>query len=285
MHRTQRTIFTIGCIVAGCGFLGCANVPGMSAAPPKQEPATPPIAPPVVRQAAGNTTDPVAVVTVHFDVLRIELPVDRIQHSLTLWNHIDESKGDPGLTALLARNGFRVGVADQDAWPAMKAILDANGARTSRRQQTATDGLARLISVGEVRDGDTYFIHRSDGGLSGGTFDAGEMLFRIDYATTEADPSRVILRVTPEFRAKRMDTKRVDQGGDIYTIRDFDGITFSELSTTWTLEPNQFIVIGPSRRTDRGYLLGTWWLTSSLNMEHFETVLCITPRVVRVGQS
>ncbi len=118
------------------------------------------------------------VVRLHFGVLRIELPENDIRHSLKIWNHVDENIGDPGLTAILARNGLRIGVADQDAWPALKAIFEENGGRSLSREHTAQSGLPLLVDLGEVKDGDTYFLHSRGGKLSGGSFNAGVKRFR-----------------------------------------------------------------------------------------------------------
>ena len=218
------------------------------------------------------------VVRMQFDVMRVDLPVREIKHSLKIWNHVDESKTDPRLTALLARNGFRIGVADRDAEPAIRTIFEENEARLGRARHDVDDGLPLMLSLGSVEEGGTYFVHRKDGGLIGQTFQAETMFFRIDYLVTDEQPPRIVLQVTPELRGERTKTRWVDQGGEIRSIRTYDGTVFDELSAMFTLEPGQFLVVGTSARAQRGYLLGSWWLTSELNAQEYETVLCITPQ-------
>jgi len=217
------------------------------------------------------------VVRMQFDVTRIDLPVREIKHSLKIWNHVDEAKADPRLTALLARNGFRLGVADRDAQPAIRTIFEENEARIGQVRHSATDGLPLMLSLGSVQEGSTYFVHRKDGGLIGETFNAGTMFLRIDYVMTDDKPPRVVLQVTPELREDRTRTRLVDRGGEIQAIQVHDGTVFDELSTMFTLKRTQFLVIGTSERAQKGYILGSWWLTSVLNMQQYETVLCVTP--------
>ncbi len=236
----------------------------------------------VADAAEPRPANGLVVVRLRFSVMRIELPLGTVQHSLKIWNHIDENIGDPGLTALLARNGFRVGVADRDAWPALEAIFEETGARSMRREHVAEDGLPLAIDLGEVSDGDTYFVHSRGGKLTGGSLRHGTTRLNIDYAMTEEDLGRVELRFTPVIKESRGTIKYVDRGGEVLSIRDYDGQVFDELAATIVIEPGQFLVIGPSRAGADGYLLGSRFLRSTLEMQQWETVLCITPIPVRV---
>ncbi len=224
----------------------------------------------------------VIVLRMHFDVLRVDLPLETIRHSLKLWNHVDESVGDPGLTALLARNGFRVGVTDAGSWAAIRTILAENEARTTRVEHVALEDLPLVIPLGEVDEGESYFLHRRGGKLAGGAFHAGKKQIRVDYATDEKDPRRVTLRATPVVVEERMRTKLVAQGDRIVTVRDHEGQVFRELAATVTVGPGELLVIGSSAPADDGFLLGSWWLTSSLDLEKYETVLFISAQPTRV---
>jgi len=196
---------------------------------------------------------------VQFDVLRVDLPVDRIRHSLKIWNHIEESLGDPVQTALLARNGFRVGVGQRSAWSAVRTIFEENGARCTRAAHTVQDGRELMIPLGYVADGDTYFVHRRGGN----------------------DPSILDVIVTPRSRQHRAQMKYVERGGQIVSVQDQEGMVFGELASAAALAPDQFLVIGTSAEAGGGYLLGSWWLSTRMDARDYEIVLCISARTVR----
>ena len=222
------------------------------------------------------------VLRIHFDVLRIDLPVDAVRHSLKIWNHIDEALGDPGLTALLARNGFRVGVGRQADWPAIRAVFERNGARVTRVARTVQEGAPLTIPLGQVEDGTSYFLHKRGGGLGGGTLTAGRRVFLIGYALDADDPQRLVLRATPVFEAKRTREKLVERDGEIVAVRDHEGRVFHDLTVETGLAAGEFLVIGGSGLAEKGFVLGSRWLGSALDMQQYETVLCISAQATRI---
>lgn len=222
------------------------------------------------------------VLRVHFDVCRVDLPVGDIRHSRKIWNHLEESRGDPGLTALLARNGFRAGVGDQADWPALRAIFEHNRARVTRVALTVQDGAPLSIPLGPVADGTSYFLHRRGGGLSGGNFDAGQRTIRLEYGLDSDDPRRVLLRALPAFQRSQTSAKTVERDGALVVVRDHEGRIFRELAADVVLTEGQFLVIGGSEPASAGFLLGSCWLDSSLDMQPYETVLCISARATRI---
>jgi hypothetical protein len=138
------------------------------------------------------------------------------------------------------------------------------------------------IPLGEIGEGETYFLHRRGGQLSGGSFQQGDKRIRVEYGLNKGDPPRVTVRLTPEFREARSKTKLIAQDGEIVSVHDQEGLIFDELTAKVTLEPEQFLVIGRAESARSGYLLGSWWLTSTLDMKEYETVLIIGPRPVRI---
>jgi len=259
------------------------TAPGEPQAGPEAGPAVD-LSPPGQSAAAAA---PVAdgrtyVLRVHFDVMRVDLPVTETRHSQKIWNHLAETMGDPGLTALLARNGFRAGVGDQADWPALRAIFEHNRARVTRVARAAQDGTPLTIPLGPIADGSSYFLHRRGGGLTGGTLNAGQRSMRIEYALSADDPQRVILRAMPAFQEQDVVAKTVERDGELVVVRDHEGRVFRELAVDVEVGPGQFLVIGESASAAGGFLLGSWWLDSSLELEKFETVLCISARTTRI---
>jgi hypothetical protein len=175
-----------------------------------------------------------------------------------------------------------MGIANRDAWPALEAIFTQNDARSTSAAHTALDGRPLIIPAGEVAEGDTYFLHRRGGKLTGGTFNAGQQQWLVEYALDENDPSQVVLRITPRVQETAAKTKYVARDGEVVAVRDHEGVTFHDLTATFTVRPGQFVVIGASKQADRGYLPGSLWLSSQLAMQQLETVLCIEPQLVRL---
>ncbi|MCB9851030.1 MAG: hypothetical protein H6817_10055 [Phycisphaerales bacterium] len=266
---------------------GKAQPVGEKAAPaPTPGPASDSLAAPgsafTASHADARDGNGMVVLRVHFDVLRVDIPVDAVRHSLKIWNHIDESLGDPGLTALLARNGFRVGKSSQAEWPAIRTIFEHNGARVSRVARTVQEGAPLTVPLGKVEDGASYFLHKRGGGLGGGTLTAGRRTFLIDYAVDPNDPQRLVLRATPAFQEEKTHEKLVERDGEIVSVRDQEGRVFYDLSVETALSMGDFLVIGGSEPAEKGFVLGSWWLDSSLDMQQYETVLCISAQATRV---
>ena len=195
---------------------------------------------------------------------------------------LDEALGDPGLTALLARNGFRVGVGRQADWPAIRAVFERNGARVTRVARTVQEGAPLTIPLGQVEDGTSYFLHKRGGGLGGGTLTAGRRVFLIGYALDADDPQRLVLRATPVFEAKRTREKLVERDGEIVAVRDHEGRVFHDLTVETGLAAGEFLVIGGSGLAEKGFVLGSRWLGSALDMQQYETVLCISAQATRI---
>jgi len=233
--------------------------------------------------ASGESAgDGVIVLRVHFDVLRVDIPVDALRHSQKIWNHLDETQGDPSLTALLARNGFRVGVGGPSDWPAIRTIFELNGARVARIAHTAQEEIPLTLPLGPVKDGAGYFLHKRGGGLDGGTFSDGLRTFRIGYELTLEDEPRVTLRAIPVYQESKAEEKRVARDGDIITVKDRGGRVFDELAVDRTLSPGEYLVIGGSAPAEKGFVLGSWWLDATLNNQAFETVICISAQATRI---
>lgn len=227
------------------------------------------------------SSDSIAL-AVQFDVLRVDLPVERVRHSLKIWNHLDESLGDPVQTALLARNGFRIGVGERSVWSAIRTIFEENGARSTRATYTVQDGRELMIPLGDVNEGDTYFVHGRGGQLKGGAFDAGTKFLAVDCAPRADDPTILSMTVTPRTRDHKGRMKYVEHGGQIMSVQDQEGLVFSELAAPVSLAPGQFLVIGGSAEAESGYLLGSWWLNTTLDAQAYEIVLCVSAKTVRV---
>jgi len=233
------------------------------------------------RSKTDELTSPVAL-GLSFDVMRIELPVEPIRHSAKIWNHVDEWNEDPTVPGRLARNGMRLGVADENDWPALKTLFEQVGAKSDERRLVMTEGQPLMINLGELPAGQSYFLHRRTGQLEGGVFADSEKFLRIEFVADDSELSELRLRITPESVEKTRRRKLVSRQGQVREIAEAQGVLFSDLSATVSLETGQFVVIGPGERATEGYRLGSWWFQSQLRSEPMEAVVLIKPQPVRL---
>jgi len=232
----------------------------------------------------GHREDAVTL-QITFEVLRVDLPVRGIRHSLKVWNHVDETQSDPRLTALLARNGLRVGTATADVWPALRVLFEANDAKSLHTRYVVQSGGPLNLCIGELAGGESVFDYRRDGRLLGRTFDGGTKFLHIDYALDPADPVRTILKVTPEIRKFSAGKHWQSVDGHIRETPRYEGEVFSELGAVLSVGPGDFLVIGPSETAELESLVGSRFLTSEANNVTYETVICVTPRALRMESS
>ena len=231
----------------------------------------------------GDRDDAITL-QITFDVLRVDLPVGDIRHSLKIWNHVDQTQSNPRLTALLARNGLRIGVAPADAWPALRVLFEANNAKSLRARHAVQSGAPLSLRLGQVRGGKSMFEYQPDGRLVGRTFERGAKFLHIDYALDPSDPTRTIVKVTPEVRKFSASRHWQNIDGRIREVPRYEGRLFSGLSAEFSVGPGEFVVIGPSETAGLESLVGSRFLTTEENNVSYETVICLTPHPVRVDR-
>ncbi|UCG17766.1 MAG: hypothetical protein JSV19_06990 [Phycisphaerales bacterium] len=234
-------------------------------------------------ESAGSAGDELIVVQLHFDVMRVELPIDPVRHSAKIWNHVDELQVDPQQCALLGRNGLRIGVASADAWPAIEAVLDAHHARSTRRQHAVQSGYPLTLDVGGVEGGETIFSYDGQGNLAGTTFGGGRKYIHVDYAVSADNSGRITLKVLPEVHAESTRKRWETAGGVFQEQASYEGRVYRELAASVRLSPGRFLVIGPSPQADIGYLLGSRFLEREAGGTRYETLLFATPQLFRTG--
>ena len=222
------------------------------------------------------------VVELHFDVMRVDLPCDSIRHSAKLWNHVDELRVEPGHSVLLGRNGIRMGVAPADAWPAIQAVLEAHGARVTRRQHAVQSGYPLTIDIGDAQAGETIFSYDGQGRLKGRTFGAGRKYIHLDYVVEADDPPRVLLRATPEMHVQSADKRWQEQDSEYVEKPAYEGHSYAELSAAVSLKPGQILVIGPGHQAEMAHLLGNRFFERIEAGTRYETLYFATPQLFRL---
>jgi hypothetical protein len=269
------------CLGAALGGAGCqewAAAPDGAGADPQQP------GPQLFRLGqAGEPPPPdqIVVVQMQFDVLRVELPADQIHHSEKTWNYVDELGGDPTRAALLRRNGFRMGTATADSWPALRVVFEACDARVLRATHVVRRGSPLTLELDSVDDDEPVFLLTADNRLVGRTLDRGEKYLHLDYAFNLEGEGVVTIEVTPEIHTMGRTEYRQGDRGEVRRVRPYEGMVFHELSNTLNLAAGEFLVIGPDTTSSTGLTVGRRFLTRTHEGRVYETVLCITPQPFR----
>lgn len=227
---------------------------------------------------SGRSLRPSTTLGVQLDVLRMELPIDTVRHSLKVWNHVDELRSGPDSAALLARNGMRLGVATQGAWPAIRTIFEACGAGVRDSRQITTNGPPVSVELGAVEPGQSVFSFDSRGRLKGQSFQVGQRLVHLSCTPHPGVEGVTDVTVSFEILIDRGLMEWRQEAGVIRQVPAYDHYEFDGLSTTLTLRPGEFLVIGPGDASDNPYLVGGRFFSGDGPAGPCETVLCITPK-------
>ncbi len=213
-----------------------------------------------------------------FEVLRIDLPAGRIRHSRKIWNHVDELRVDSELVVRAARNGIRLGAASAGAWPAIRTILEAADARLGRKQMLPQGDAPIIIELALVGDHESIFHYGKDNRLVGRTFLGGAKAVILDYAYHPELGGCTNIRLSLEVRPGK--GKRGWEPGDGTLGRASlgEGYLFEDLIVMLTLNPGEFLVIGPGEQVTNECLVGSRFFTSERAGENYETLLCVTPK-------
>lgn len=223
---------------------------------------------------------------IQYDVLRVEVPRGTVSRSETLWNHVDESVFPFAVTRRLRLNGFRIGLAEQGAWPAIKAILDSSAATQAAQAGLAQADLAPFaIQIDPLSRDRTIFHYGLHGKLEGSTFADSLNMLRIEHHLDPEQLSDFNLRLAPEARSAHPQTTLTATGAGLREVPVYEGKVFTDLAVEMEVPANSIIVLGPSDRAGRRALIGTEFLCDQRNGVQFERILFITPRLVAREQA
>lgn len=229
-------------------------------------------------QPGAARSDDVRIFRLAFQIYRLDLPLQGdSRHSLKLWNHVDEMRTDPEKTALLARNGVRIGAFSDDSWRPMRVVLEAANARVHQEQTFAQAGLPVVLNVGSVDDHESIFSYNARGRLVGKTFAEGKKLVALGYAMYADAGSHLDLEVSFEVRHDRgvMTWERV--GDNLRQVPDYDSHVFKELTTVLMLNPGESLLIGPSEAAGNANLVGGNFLGGTQGGMKTETLFVVKP--------
>ncbi len=198
-----------------------------------------------------------------------------------IWKHLDERWVSPEQAVTLRNNGLRVGVGRTDRWPAIKAALDGIPDHLVYHESTVLGaGVLGLEITREPQD-QTLFYFRPDGSLAGETIPGCLNVLQVLYEISANDPSRVTLRIVPEFRQGLRGREWTKVNGRYTRIPVYNGKAIYELAMQATLPAKTFMVIGPGEGISLSSVIGRVLLTHRVEQKQYESIYFLTPQVFR----
>lgn len=186
---------------------------------------------------------------------------------------------DPDVVQRLARNGIRVGIAGQSAWPAIQTVVKGVGGTISSTSLGAGPGMPVSLALGEVEESETVFLHDNRNALKGRTFQRGKKLLTF---TGYAPPDLAAgIQVGLELEIRH-------EGGSLTWARAADGIqavpmverqVFSEVGASALVGPGEILLIGPNHDVENEFLLGGKYFETVREGRARDVVICMTARL------
>jgi len=236
-----------------------------------------------LRAAGDALDDDPSAATLHtqFEIWRFRIPGERITESDGLWDHLDESTVSPRQALRWRRNGVRLGVGRSSSWPAVRAMLLQHDPEVWSDRIVA-DERPILLELSAISSDDPLFHYDDQDRLCGARYEDGRMFFHITHLMDIDELGRLHMRVVPELRRPKGDlTVRLERSEGVFEPDDVD--RFNHLAVTLTLEPQHYILIGPSHAARRRHLIGRRFLIDQEQGEMYENVYCIVPKIFRVA--
>lgn len=274
-------MLAFGCTSGTPSWLGGQRTPDSQPAEPA--PAATALTPPPAPEAVLESRTAQIVLQVNFDVLRTRVPAGFFSRSGKVWNHLDEESIAADTSALLQRNGLRVGRGNVNSWPPIKALLEAErGVETSQSSIMVNNGFPLSIQLDPLRRNQTLFLFRDDASLPGVNMPMSSNFIRIEYTIPLDEPDALVVDVMPEIRLQPIQQE--------LTINDLGQLDrpvlepkriLRELAFRMRIGRDEFCAIGPSASAHRKYLAGTLLLCEEIEGQAYESMYFLTPRIVR----
>lgn len=272
MTPTLRVLFAIMLVLPGCTMF-----PRNEAPPPPPSLASDPAEAEVVFPSPAEPAfQPVRSIETEMRVWRFMLPASADPPAM-FWQQLSEDSG--GLSSAtvqhLQRNGLRIAIGQMAVWPLVQTILDGAGAEATTNELQIQNSALVNIALQSFDESRAIFFYREDGGLSGSRLSPGDLVLQIVPALDLNVLGRVTLRVTPTVQAGSGGRW---QAGETTSAKPQ---VLEQLAFSVTLEPDQFLVIGPGGPGRVPQLAGSLLTTVVRAGQTFENIYCIAPRILR----
>lgn len=208
------------------------------------------------------THTPVALQT-YCQIWRFLVPADSVSTSERLWNHLEESTVSVSDALHMRSNGLRIGVGNAATWPAIRSVLQDLDALTWNRAMVVDLGTPLCIEMRDLQAQLPIFSYTRDGGLEGARQAPGRLCLRVDQFMDLRRPGRAKITLMPEIRREKQlyawDLAKATGPVPRESVQDF-----VDLAVTITLEPGEYLLIGPSRSIRLTHLIGSVLLKQSM---------------------
>ena len=211
----------------------------------------------------------------------IEVPVGTASGSEEIWSYLDEEPISTVRSVSLGRNGIRVGLGRQDAWPDLAAVFKRMTGRAPGQSVIAAMPNDPLqITLQQHRDEATIFTFRDDRTLRGQDYPVGDYLLTIACTLDEDDLSKVMMTALPQVRSSARTTRFEISPLGPQMVTQPELFSLSDLTFQLMIPPKGFLLIGPGANARNPSTAGHHFLTHTREGVEFETLLMLMPEVL-----
>jgi len=225
---------------------------------------------------------------VRFDILRVRVPKGVFSESGKIWNRLEQEVLPAQTALLLQKNGLRVARGKLEDWRPIRALLDAEPhVTTGQNAITMNNGLPLLLELhAEPRD-QLLFLYRPGGTLVGAPFRMSTNVLRIEYSVPLHDADALEIEMMPEIQLQHLPSSNTLRRPDeLAQVPVPPGRILRELAFRITLQPGEFVTVGPSPAANEiPYVAGALLLCDELDGKRYESMFFITPQVSQTGRS
>jgi hypothetical protein len=233
-------------------------------------PQLPPPAQPAISADAAPSVDPAAI---HVEMYRLQMPFGANSLDDSFWKLVDEDAIDVDAAQNLNRNGFRVGRARIDNWPAFLKILTGESAiKLSKTIVLAPPSFEDgYLPMSDTLPEELFFIY-DDHGLTMRSFDDCRNMLSMAFEWVPRKPGTIRLTICPMVQATqtRLDYSLSDNPPP---VRCLQRETFYDLHLRADIAPGEFLVVGTSAAAQDPNRVASRFLQRDGPNQRFEQVL------------
>jgi hypothetical protein len=221
---------------------------------------------------------------VSFRMATVVLPAGTASGSEDLWSYVDEEAIGAGSAAALGRNGMRVGVGRIDNWPDVASVLRRmTGRQVALSTIPALPGSTIPIRLKERQPAQTIFLSLDDLSLTGEDYPPGTNILAINCRIDRDNRDALLVTGVPQIETTRVRQKYVEQNGRRGFVPQPDWFVFRPLRFRLRMDDEEFLIIGPGRRSRISTSVGHHFLLRNREGIAFETVLVLMPSIVQAN--
>ena len=274
-----RCVLALGAILLAVGLAGCEEpLPSV-----RRQLGPPTVAGVRLRPLTADSKldDPQNfMLLIRFQLTSIQLPIGAVSNSEELWSYLDEEPVGAQVGVALARNGIRIGLASEQAWPDIAKLLTRLTGKPLARRHLQTPVNAPVpVVLKQGLPAQTIFMFRGDRTLIGNDYPPGDNVLMMTARLNYDDPSSVHLLGAAVVRSTRRRQRYVEGPAGFVRVSERDHYPLEGASFRLRVPAGGFIIVGPGRDVRRPNSPGRRFLIHTHKGLDFETILVIAPKV------